>query len=146
LSSLLLDEDRKDEAILVLRPPSNPGILAFMASIVAFLPNLLCFFLISDIITNFSILFVNCLEATLENVYRAKPWWLDENIKVKLAYIYKAKGMSKAFVDMVFPLVRDSLLLRKVRCHFIPKNLILLFPTCLLPYSLSYPLRIYGYA
>lgn len=56
-------------------------------------------------ITYFRILIENCLEATLEHVYRTKPWWSDETIKIKLAYIYKAKGMYKDFVDVVFPLV-----------------------------------------
>ncbi|KAM7257040.1 hypothetical protein ACFE04_012781 [Oxalis oulophora] len=38
-----------------------------------------------------------------------KPWWLDERIKMKIYFIYKAKGMPEDFVDSIYPLVRESL-------------------------------------
>ncbi|KAG2713980.1 hypothetical protein I3760_03G004500 [Carya illinoinensis] len=40
---------------------------------------------------------------------KSKPWWLNEKVKLKLAHIYRAKGMLEDFVDAVFPLVRESL-------------------------------------
>ncbi|XP_059449020.1 uncharacterized protein LOC132180277 isoform X2 [Corylus avellana] len=40
---------------------------------------------------------------------KSKPWWLNEKVKLKLALIYRAKGMLQDFVDAIFPLVRESL-------------------------------------
>lgn len=34
---------------------------------------------------------------------------------MKLAYIYRAKGMPENFIDLIFPLIRESLCLEAVR-------------------------------
>ncbi|KAJ8759416.1 hypothetical protein K2173_006937 [Erythroxylum novogranatense] len=44
-----------------------------------------------------------------------KPWWLDGKIKLKLCYIYRAKGMLEDFVNTTFPLVRESLFVKTIR-------------------------------
>lgn len=40
---------------------------------------------------------------------QSKPWWQNEKVKLRLAHIYRAKGMLQEFVDAIFPLVRESL-------------------------------------
>ncbi|XP_076887573.1 uncharacterized protein LOC143537758 [Bidens hawaiensis] len=42
---------------------------------------------------------------------KGKPWWIDERIKLRLCYTYKSKGLTEAFVDTIFPLVRETLFL-----------------------------------
>ncbi|KAL6992782.1 hypothetical protein U1Q18_010897, partial [Sarracenia purpurea var. burkii] len=79
LASLLLEEDREDEAISVLSPPKNTE-----------------------------------LEHGL-NSDNSEPWWLNGKIKLKLCYIYKIKGLTEAFVDTIFPSVRESLLLETLQ-------------------------------
>ncbi|KAK8509191.1 hypothetical protein V6N13_062246 [Hibiscus sabdariffa] len=39
----------------------------------------------------------------------SKSWWLNGKIKLKLCNIYKAKGMIEDFVNVILPLVRESL-------------------------------------
>jgi len=75
LASLLLDEDKQDEAISVLSPSKSTGL----------------------------------------NSAKTKPWWLNGKIKLKLCRIYKTKGMTEAFVDAIFPSVRESLFLETIQ-------------------------------
>ncbi|KAI3525649.1 hypothetical protein L1887_04607 [Cichorium endivia] len=51
-----------------------------------------------------------------------KPWWTDKNIKLKLCYIYKSKGSTEAFVDTIFPLVRETLFLETIQRQVRPKK------------------------
>ncbi|KAI3767540.1 hypothetical protein L2E82_17738 [Cichorium intybus] len=51
-----------------------------------------------------------------------KPWWTDKNIKLKLCYIYKSKGSTEAFVDTIFPLVRETLFLETIQRKVRPKK------------------------
>ncbi|GKV35145.1 hypothetical protein SLEP1_g43450 [Rubroshorea leprosula] len=44
------------------------------------------------------------------NSDKSKQWWVDPKIKFKLCQVYRAKGMTKEFVDTILPLVRESLL------------------------------------
>ncbi|KAL2539019.1 tetratricopeptide repeat (TPR)-containing protein [Forsythia ovata] len=41
----------------------------------------------------------------------SRPWWLNEKIKLKLSQIYKAKGSFEAFVDVIYPVIRETLFL-----------------------------------
>nr|KAJ0210758.1 hypothetical protein LSAT_V11C400208630 [Lactuca sativa] len=50
------------------------------------------------------------------------PWWTDKNIKLKLCYIYKSKGLTEAFVDAIFPLVRETLFLETIQRKVRPKK------------------------
>ncbi|KAJ0713861.1 putative tetratricopeptide-like helical domain superfamily [Helianthus annuus] len=76
LVSLLLEEDKEDEAISVLSPPPDS-------------------------------------ESRTSD--RRKPWWTEGKIKLELSYIYKSKGFTKAFVETILPLVRETLFQRKAR-------------------------------
>lgn len=49
------------------------------------------------------------------NSAKTKPWWLNGKIKLKLCRIYKTKGMKEAFVDAIFPSVRESLFLETIQ-------------------------------
>ncbi|XP_058200798.1 uncharacterized protein LOC131315640 isoform X2 [Rhododendron vialii] len=49
------------------------------------------------------------------NSDKTKPWWLNWQIKLKLSRIYKTKGMTEAFVDAIFPSVRESLFLETIQ-------------------------------
>ncbi|KAK4793502.1 hypothetical protein SAY86_023937 [Trapa natans] len=44
-----------------------------------------------------------------EDPNKPKPWWKHEKVILKLCSLYRAKGMIEAFVDVLFPLVRESL-------------------------------------
>ncbi|KAL8250747.1 hypothetical protein R6Q59_034440 [Mikania micrantha] len=46
---------------------------------------------------------------------KGKPWWTDGKIKLKLCYIYKSKGSTKAFVETIVPLVRETLFLETIQ-------------------------------
>lgn len=58
-----------------------------------------------------SLLSPNNQDLTLETSSQTKSWWLNEKVKLKLANIYQAKGMLEEFVDVIFPLIRDSLII-----------------------------------
>lgn len=49
------------------------------------------------------------------NSDKTKPWWLNGKIKLELSRIYKIKGMTEAFVDAIFPSVRESLFLETIQ-------------------------------
>ncbi|XP_016648963.1 PREDICTED: general transcription factor 3C polypeptide 3-like [Prunus mume] len=72
LASILLEEAREDEAILLLSPPKN-------------------------------------LDRFEAQTNKSEPWWCNGKVKLKLCYIYIAKGMRKEFVDAIYPLVHESL-------------------------------------
>ncbi|XP_015168450.1 general transcription factor 3C polypeptide 3 isoform X3 [Solanum tuberosum] len=44
-----------------------------------------------------------------------KSWWLSSKIKLKLCQIYRAKGSLEACVDVIFPLIRETLFLKSVQ-------------------------------
>ncbi|KAK4375326.1 hypothetical protein RND71_006003 [Anisodus tanguticus] len=44
-----------------------------------------------------------------------KSWWLNSKIKLKLCQIYRAKGSLEACVDVIFPLIRETLFLKSVQ-------------------------------
>lgn len=46
---------------------------------------------------------------------KCKPWWMNVKIKLKLCQIYKARGSSEAFVDAIYPSVRESLFLETIQ-------------------------------
>ncbi|MFS8001563.1 putative tetratricopeptide-like helical domain superfamily [Helianthus anomalus] len=77
LVSLLLEEDKEDEAISVLSPPPP--------------------------------------DSESRTSDRRKPWWTEGKIKLELSYIYRSKGFTKAFVETILPLVRETLFQRKAR-------------------------------
>ncbi|KAI8569545.1 hypothetical protein RHMOL_Rhmol02G0286800 [Rhododendron molle] len=79
LASLLLDDDKQDEAISVLSPSKSTDSQLGL------------------------------------NSDKTKPWWLNWKIKLKLSCIYKTKGMTEAFVDAIFPFVRESLFLETIQ-------------------------------
>ncbi|CAB4273892.1 unnamed protein product [Prunus armeniaca] len=72
MASILLEEAREDEAILLLSPPKN-------------------------------------LDRFEAQTNKSEPWWCNGKLKLKLCYIYIAKGMLKEFVDAIYPLVHESL-------------------------------------
>lgn len=79
LSSLLLEENKDNEAMSILSPPKE-------------------------------------LETAVDSRSSAiKQWWLNGKIKLKLSQIYKANGMLEEFVDVVFPVVRETLFLETVQ-------------------------------
>ncbi|GAB2286529.1 hypothetical protein Dimus_020927 [Dionaea muscipula] len=45
---------------------------------------------------------------------RSTAWWLNWKVKLKLSSIYRSKGMHEAFVDLICPLVRESLLIESM--------------------------------
>ncbi|XP_057508578.1 uncharacterized protein LOC130791465 isoform X2 [Actinidia eriantha] len=49
------------------------------------------------------------------NSDKCKPWWLNGKIKLKLCLIYKTKGLTEAFVDAIFPSIRESLFLETIQ-------------------------------
>ncbi|XP_051148860.1 uncharacterized protein LOC127263720 [Andrographis paniculata] len=49
-------------------------------------------------------------------------WWLSGKIKLKLSLIYKAKGLFQDFVDVLFPIVRETLFLETVRKKVKPRK------------------------
>ncbi|CAO2824772.1 unnamed protein product [Amaranthus hypochondriacus] len=73
LASLLLEENREDEALELLSPPSNP------------------------------------VSSKDMHEDRVEPWWLNVTVKLKLSHIYKIKGMLEAFVDVIYPIIYESL-------------------------------------
>ncbi|KAK6160873.1 hypothetical protein DH2020_004254 [Rehmannia glutinosa] len=106
LSSLLLEENRDDEAISVLSPPVESGIHA----LVELLEMSFC-------CSNF--LNICCLLSSESNLDTkpdaGKLWWRSGKIKLKLSQIYKAKGSFEAFVDALFPVIRETLFLETVK-------------------------------
>lgn len=54
--------------------------------------------------------------------HTAKPWWLDGKIKLKLSQIYKSKGLLEAFVDVIFPVVRETLFVESYLQKFRPRK------------------------
>ncbi|XP_038879313.1 general transcription factor 3C polypeptide 3 [Benincasa hispida] len=62
---------------------------------------------------------------------KLKPWWFNEKVKLKLCHIYKTRGMLESFVEVIFPLVRESLYIEtlqekiKVNKKKLPKRVLL---------------------
>ncbi|CAI9112914.1 OLC1v1013423C1 [Oldenlandia corymbosa var. corymbosa] len=52
----------------------------------------------------------------------SKPWWLDGKIKLKLSQIYKSKGLTEAFVDVIFPVVRETMFIETIQRKFRPRK------------------------
>lgn len=108
LSSLLVEDDKVDEAVSLLSSPKSSGKL------------FLYIILISLDIMLFSFTFVTCLlfciqasadcTAHLKHV-ELSSWWLDGRIKMQLAKIYQRRGMLQEFVDTILLPVRQSLLI-----------------------------------
>ncbi|KNA15075.1 hypothetical protein SOVF_101480 isoform A [Spinacia oleracea] len=73
LASLLLEENREEEAVELLSPPPNPVLSEDM------------------------------------HADRSEPWWLKVKVKLKLSHIYRTKGMLEAFVEVIYPIVHESL-------------------------------------
>ncbi|KAJ8557801.1 hypothetical protein K7X08_004567 [Anisodus acutangulus] len=46
---------------------------------------------------------------------KPKSWWLNSKIKLKLCQVYRAKGSLEACVDVIFPLIRETLFLKSVQ-------------------------------
>ena len=44
-----------------------------------------------------------------------QPWWLDGKVKLKLAHIYRSKGMLDEFLDAIFPSVQESLFIETLK-------------------------------
>ncbi|XP_059668319.1 uncharacterized protein LOC132313533 isoform X2 [Cornus florida] len=58
-------------------------------------------------------------ELTLDtNCTQTKLWWLNEKVKLKLANIYRAKGMLDEFVDALSPLIHDVM----IKIQFRPRK------------------------
>ncbi|KAJ8449150.1 hypothetical protein Cgig2_004205 [Carnegiea gigantea] len=73
LTSLLMEENRDDEALALLSPPPNSA-------------------LSNEI-----------------DVDKSQPWWLNVKVKLKLSHIYKTKGMLEAYVEVMYPIIHESL-------------------------------------
>ncbi|TQD85392.1 hypothetical protein C1H46_029080 [Malus baccata] len=72
LASILVEEAREDEAILLLSPSK-------------------------------------ILHRMDPQTDKSEPWWCNGKVKLKLCDIYRAKGMTKEFVDTIYHLVHASL-------------------------------------
>ncbi|KAM3323972.1 general transcription factor 3C polypeptide 3 isoform X1 [Capsicum chacoense] len=46
---------------------------------------------------------------------KPNTWWLNSKIKLKLCQIYRDKGSLEACVDVIFPLIRETLFLKSVQ-------------------------------
>lgn len=73
LASLLMEENRDDEALALLSPPPNSAL------------------------------------SNETDVDRSQPWWLNVKVKLKLSHIYKTKGMLEAYVEVMYPIIHESL-------------------------------------
>ncbi|KAL2936010.1 General transcription factor 3C polypeptide 3 [Bienertia sinuspersici] len=73
LASLLLEENREDEAVELLSPPPSAVLSQGM------------------------------------HTDKLEPWWLNVKVKLKLSHIYKTKGMLEAFVEVIYPIIHESL-------------------------------------
>uniref|UniRef100_A0A5B6ZEJ2 Uncharacterized protein n=1 Tax=Davidia involucrata TaxID=16924 RepID=A0A5B6ZEJ2_DAVIN len=70
-----------------------------------------------------SVLSPTNLELTSDtNCTQSKLWWLNENVKLKLANIYRAKGMLEEFVDAIFPLIHESLSIETTNIEVKPRK------------------------
>ncbi|GFS44318.1 hypothetical protein Acr_00g0089670 [Actinidia rufa] len=58
-----------------------------------------------------SLLSSNNINMTLDSSSETKSWWHNEKVKLKLANIYQAKGMLEEYVDVIFPLIQESLII-----------------------------------
>ncbi|XP_048500140.1 uncharacterized protein LOC104894179 isoform X2 [Beta vulgaris subsp. vulgaris] len=38
-----------------------------------------------------------------------EPWWLNVKVKLKLSHIYRTKGMLESFVEVIYPIIHESL-------------------------------------
>ncbi|KAK6919823.1 Tetratricopeptide repeat [Dillenia turbinata] len=106
LATLLVEEDRVDDAISLLSPATNSGGVVF-ALLFIDLPILRLAFLL------LRLLYIDPAHDTKSEIL--KPWWLSGEVKLKLSEIYKAKGMLKDFVDAIFPLVHESLFIESIQ-------------------------------
>ncbi|KAL3830373.1 hypothetical protein ACJIZ3_019175 [Penstemon smallii] len=79
LSSLLLEENRDDEAISVLSPPAESE---------------------------------SPFDTKLDT---CNLWWRSGKIKLKLSQIYKAQGSLEDFVNILFPVIHETLSIETVR-------------------------------
>ncbi|KAL2936931.1 Pseudouridine-5'-phosphate glycosidase [Bienertia sinuspersici] len=73
LTSLLLEENRDDEAVKLLSPPPSAVLSHSM------------------------------------HTDKLEPWWLNVKVKLKLSHIYRTKGMLEAFVEVIYPIIHESL-------------------------------------
>ncbi|XP_021733713.1 general transcription factor 3C polypeptide 3-like [Chenopodium quinoa] len=73
LASLLLKENREEEVVELLSPPTNP-------------------------------VFSKDMHAD-----KSEPWWLNVKVKLRLAQIYRTKGKLEAFVEVIYPIIHESL-------------------------------------
>ncbi|KAL6214877.1 hypothetical protein ACLB2K_014309 [Fragaria x ananassa] len=59
--------------------------------------------------------------------YKARSWWCDGKVKLKLCSIFRAKGMHKELVDAIYDLVHESLKItslgRRVKRKLLKKEL-----------------------
>jgi len=39
----------------------------------------------------------------------SQPWWLNVKVKLKLSHIYKTKRMLEAYVEVMYPIIHESL-------------------------------------
>ncbi|KAL9661196.1 hypothetical protein QQ045_026018 [Rhodiola kirilowii] len=46
---------------------------------------------------------------------KVNSWWLDANMKLRLSYIYRDRGMCAEFIDTIYYLVRESLLIETMK-------------------------------
>jgi general transcription factor 3C polypeptide 3 (transcription factor C subunit 4) len=95
LSSLFVDVDKSDEAIVLLSPPNNSGILSLACSMQ----------LAAFVVQFFLMAFVGSKSATDQ----PKPWWLDGKVKMHLANIYYNKGMFEDFVGTILIPILETL-------------------------------------
>ena len=110
LATLLLEEAKEDEAILLLSPPKNLGSFYLIIVIPYFV---FASMQKSILLTFFWLIFP---ESTVDpNSDEFQPWWLNGKVKLKLSHIYRSKGMSDEFVDAIFPLVRESLFVETLK-------------------------------
>ncbi|XP_059299491.1 uncharacterized protein LOC132052132 isoform X1 [Lycium ferocissimum] len=86
VSSILLEEGKDDEAVSVLSPPKE-----------------------SELCGSFP---ESSVDSSSDN---PKSWWLNSKIKLKLCQIYRAKGSLETCVDVIFPLIRETLFLKSVQ-------------------------------
>lgn len=109
LASLLLEEARDEEAISLLSPPKDSSMCSLNNYHVLYhLQDGASRYFSQGLLNIFGYFWLYA-DPTSSSSSKLKPWWLNEKVKLKLCHIYKTRGMIENFVEVIFPLVRESL-------------------------------------
>lgn len=114
LASLLVDDSRVDEAISVLSPPKNTGKPSKLSLVFPFQITRLLTCMDSQLAAAVRAEYKANINLVIDNKANSS-WWFDRKIILKLSHIYRDRGMCSEFIDTIFSLVRESLIILKQR-------------------------------